>query len=229
MGVDELLEEQGDVLASPAQGRQIELHHLDAVVEVPAEGAVPHLSREIAVGRGDHAHVGLLGAGCPERLVLPLLKHAQQPDLQGLAYLANLVEEQGPAARQGEATGLVLRGPREGAGLVPEQLRFEQGVGQRPAVDGHEGTVPTGAQAVNGARHQLLAGAGLALDQDGAFALRDAGERLDEPPHGRAAADDVPDLEAPPGLSAQLLDQAEIAEGLGAAHDRAVLIAQDRG
>ena len=49
--------------------------------------------------------------------------------------------------------------PGEGAALVTEQLALRQLARQRPAVDGHVGAVGVGAQLVQDAGEQLLAGA----------------------------------------------------------------------
>ena len=151
--VNELLNKQGEVLSAPSQRRQLELHHLDAVVQILPEGSLLHPSGEITVGRGDHSHIGFLGVDGSERLELPFLNHAQEADLQGLAHLANLVEQQRTAPRQSEAARLILGGAREGAGLVPEELRLQERVGDRAAIDGHERTITPAAQAVYRPRH----------------------------------------------------------------------------
>ena len=63
--------------------------------------------------------------------------------------------------------------PVNDALLVTEQLALEQRLGQRPHVHGDERLAPTRTQPVNRARHQLLAGAALALDEHGARHRRD--------------------------------------------------------
>src|SRR5205814_10369735 len=57
-------------------------------------------------------------------------------------------------------------GAGEGAALVTEQLRLEEGLGPSRAVHHDERTGGARARAVDRAGHELLAGAGLALDQD---------------------------------------------------------------
>ena len=66
---------------------------------------------------------------------------------------------------------------------MPEQLRLEQLRRQRRAVDGHERALAPLGQRVDGARHQLLAGARLAGDEHGGVRSRRRARR-----RGTAAA-----------------------------------------
>jgi hypothetical protein len=65
-----------------------------------------------------------------------LLQDAQEFGLRGEAHLADLVEEQHPACGQLDLTGLRLIRAGEGAALVPEELGFQQLLGERGAVQG---------------------------------------------------------------------------------------------
>ena len=55
---------------------------------------------------------------------------------------------------------------RERAGLVPEQLALGERLGQPAAVQRHEVQAAALAVVVQAARDELLAGSGLAIDQD---------------------------------------------------------------
>ena len=80
--------------------------------------------------------------------------------------VGHLVEKQRAAVRR-----LELAAPAADAGrraiLDAEQLRLEQRIDQRRAVDGDERSVAAAAQVVDLARHELLADAGLAFQKDG--------------------------------------------------------------
>ena len=78
---------------------------------------------------------------------------------------------------------------RERASLVPEELVFEQRVGQRSAVDGHEGFARAIAQVMNRARDELLAGAGFAGDENRGVALCGGSEGSDRVPESWRLAD----------------------------------------
>ena len=109
--------------------------------------------------------------------------------LQRRAHRPHFVEEQRAAVRLLEAPDALADGAGERAAHVPEQLRFEQRLGQRAAVDGDEALVAPRAVVVNGAGHQLLAGAGLAADQDRARRRGDRAEQLEQLAHHAALSD----------------------------------------
>ena len=80
----------------------------------------------------------------------------------------------------------------EGALFVPEQLALDQLVRHGSAVDRHPRRAAALALGVDGARHHLLAGAGLAGDQ---HAARSAGAQADlvaRPSHRHALAQQLP-------------------------------------
>src|SRR6185295_1902845 len=111
---------------------------------------------------------------------------------------SDLIEEQGPALRELESPELFLKRAGEGAALVTEQLRLDQGLGDGGRVDGHERLLPPGTLAMDGTGDQFLAGAALARDEDRRIGARHLGDELEEPPHLRRLTDDVASV-LPPG------------------------------
>ena len=105
---------------------------------------------------------------------LALLEHAQQLGLDRRRHLADLVEEQHAAVGLLDASRLGGDRAGERAALVAEQLRLEQLVGQRRAVDRDERPVAAARRVVDEPRHDFLAGARLAGQQHRGFGLRDA-------------------------------------------------------
>ena len=85
--------------------------------------------------------------------------------------------------------GLVRAGER--AALVAEQLRLEELLGERSAVDGDERTGAARAEIVDRARDQLLAGARLAGDQHGGVALGGALDHAEHALHRLGAPDQL--------------------------------------
>ena len=81
--------------------------------------------------------------------------------------------------------------PGERALGVAEQLGFGQRLGNGRRVERHEALVRARAVVMDRARDQLLAGAGLALDQHGAVHRRDQLQGLEHLLHRGALADDV--------------------------------------
>ena len=137
--LEEVLGEGGDVAVALAQRGQGDREHVEAVVEVLAERPGRDRRGEVLVRRGDEAHVGLERLGPAEALVLARLQHPQELDLRGQRQVADLVEEQRAALRAIEPPLLAPDGAGEGAALVAEELRLEQRLGERGAVDLDEG------------------------------------------------------------------------------------------
>ena len=107
----------------------------------------------------------------PHRLVvanalqLSTLQKAQHLGLQRHRHLANLVEKQCPAVRRFNPPGARLHRPGKRSARMAEQLRLQQRLRDRRAVQHRKRPRRSQAQAVQRPRHHLLAGARLALDQ----------------------------------------------------------------
>ena len=180
--VGEVADQRRDVVAPLAQRRHVDRDDVEAVEQVLAERALVDLLFEVLVGRGDHAHVHLDDAVAAEPLELLLLQHAQHLGLRLQAHVADLVEEDRALVGLLELADLPIGGAGERALLVAEQLRLDQLVGDRRAVDLHERAVAAQALAVDRARHQLLADAALAPDQHGGVGRRRLADRARAPP-----------------------------------------------
>ena len=164
--------------------------HVQPVVQVLLELAARDHLPEIAVGRGDHAHVDLLAALGAERLELPLLQHAQQLRLQGRRHRADLVEEDRPAVGERELALLAVERAGECAPHVAEQLRLQERFGDGRAVHLDQRHLALRAVEMNRPRDHLLAGARFAGDQHRALRLGDHLRGLDDVLDPPAAADD---------------------------------------
>ncbi len=179
-----------DVLAPLAQRRQLDGHHVEAVIQVVAEAAGRDLVFEILIGGGDDTGIDADGTALADALEFLLLQDAQQLDLQLRAHAGDFVEEDGAAVRRLETAGLVVDGAGEGALDVAEQLALQQALGQGTAVDADVRPLGARAETVDGASEHLLAGAGLADQQ---HAGRRRGHQLGQPvhfPHGGGVSDD---------------------------------------
>ena len=161
----ETLRQRFDVAGTLAKRRDPDREHVQPVVEIFAEAAGCDLLAEVAVGRGDDAHVHpQFGLGA-DRLHAPVLEHAKEARLQVGAHLADLVEQQRPAIRGLEMPLAVAQGAGEGAAAVSEQLRFEEVARQGRAVDRDERAGFARALAVDQPGEDLFPGSGFGLDQ----------------------------------------------------------------
>ena len=115
-----------------------------------------------------------------ERFDIALLQDAQQLRLHADAHGSDLVEEDRSAVGQQKLAPFRAGRARERPFRVAEQLRFDQRLRDGRAVDGDKRHVAPRAGAMDGARHQLFAGPGLAGNQHRAAG---GGDRLDASNH----------------------------------------------
>jgi hypothetical protein len=153
-------------------GGRGEREDVQPIVQIGAETAGRDCIGEVQVGRGDDAYVDAVRARAADAFELLLLQHAQQLRLQLEGKVAHLVEKQRAAVGQLEASDALLDGTGKGAALVTEELALQQAGRDRGTVHLHEGALAASAEIVDGARDQLLAGAGLAEDQHGRIGRR---------------------------------------------------------
>ncbi len=128
---------------------------------------------QIPVGGGDDANVGAQDARAAEPHELALLEHAQQLGLDGRNHLADLVEEEHATARLLDTPRLGGHRAGERAALVAEQLRLEQRIGQRRAVDRDERPAAPARGVMNEPCDDFLAGPRLAGQQHGRLGAGD--------------------------------------------------------
>ncbi len=167
------------------------------VEEILAELAVLHHLPQVEVRGRDDADVDLDRLHAAEAHEVALLDDAQQLGLGLERHVADLVEEDRAAVREVEQPLLRVDGAREGALHVAEERRFEEVRGQVAGVDGDEGPLGSGRVRVDGAGHQLLARAALALNQDRRPARGGLDDQVEHLPHPGAAPDDVGELVVP--------------------------------
>ena len=132
--------------------------------------------------------------GIADALERALLQHAQQLGLQLERDLGDLVEEQRALAGELEPAGAIGDRAGERALDVTEQLALEHAGRERGAVDRDERLVAVGGRAVDRARDQLLAGAGLAADQHRRARRRHRADLLPHVADRGALAEDVAGL-----------------------------------
>ncbi|OPZ58915.1 MAG: hypothetical protein BWY87_01241 [Deltaproteobacteria bacterium ADurb.Bin510] len=176
--LDKVVRQQHHVAAALGEFGHVDREDVQTIVEVAPEMALLDALLEVAVGGRDDAHVDLDRTRGAQGLELLFLQHAQQLGLGHLGEFADFIQEDSAAVGLLEAAVTALLGPGEGALLVAEEFGFDQGVGHGRAVDLDEGPGLARAAVVDGSSRQLLAGAGLAVDQNRGVAvghLHDAG------------------------------------------------------
>jgi hypothetical protein len=172
-----------DVFRPLAQRRHEERQHAQPVIQVAAERPVQHEIFDARVRRRDDARAERERRVAAEPLDALFLDDPQQLALRVERQLGDRVEIHGAGARRLETAR--PRGDRvgEGAALVAEELRVDQRSGQRGAVHRHERRLRARAARVQLARHGVLAGAGLAGDEDVGIGAREAPHLFGERAH----------------------------------------------
>ena len=138
----EVVREVEDVTLAMAERRQLQRHGREPMVQLAAEAASAHRGCQVDAGGRDDPHVHWLVASAAEPAYLSRFDRGQQLDLQRVGKLPDLVEEQ--RAVMGRFDQSLLGGPGVGerSALETEELRLQEGVGDRGAVDIDEGPAP---------------------------------------------------------------------------------------
>ena len=181
----------GDILPALPQRGQLQRNDVEAVVKVRPEGPGQHALLEVLVGGGQQAEVDLLLLHSSQPLALVALQHPEELALQSQRQGVDLVEEQRAAVGRLNKAGLAgIQGSGESALGIAEQLRLQQVLRQGGAVDLDDGGIGSAAVAVDVLGQHLLAGAGLAGDEDGGVRLGHLSGSLEDGLHGGTVCDD---------------------------------------
>ncbi len=181
----------GDVIAALAQRRQAQPHHVQPMQKVGAEAALRHQRFQVLVGgRNDpYIHPDQFAPTHTEELAFG--QHAQQAGLQRQRHVTDFVQEQRAAIGLLEAAHVPPLRAGERPGLMTEQLALQQFGRNGRRVECHERALHARRFVVQRMRHQLLAGAGFAVDQHRQRRLREAADGAEQRAHGRRVADQL--------------------------------------
>src|SRR6266481_1554578 len=151
------------------QGREADVNHVQAKIQIAAESALLHFLSQVAIGRGDDPEIRMLRRERTYRAELLFLQNAEELGLQIERQLANLIEKRRTVVGCLDQSDFVVDSPGERPLRVPEQLAFHQGANHRGAIHGDERAVCV--YIMDSPGDQLFAGSGLAQQQRGPAAL----------------------------------------------------------
>jgi hypothetical protein len=86
--------ERRDVLEPLTERRNVDVEHVQPIVEVGAKLTVCHRAVQVPVRRRNHAHVGSHRTRAAQPHELTLLQHAQELRLSGGRHLGDFVQKQ---------------------------------------------------------------------------------------------------------------------------------------
>ena len=162
-----MLGQQLDVGLALAQRRHAHTRNADAVIQVATEAPGLDIFQQITIRHRQQAHIDAAWLGFAEAVDHAFFEGAQQNRLQLHRQVADLVQAQGAAVRQLEASGApFVGGTRVRPAHVAEELAADQLLRRRTTVEGDERAAAL-LVAVNGTREKFFANAGLAPDQHG--------------------------------------------------------------
>lgn len=144
---------------------------------------------EIDVRGRDDPHVDRDRFLPAEPLDLAFLQEAQQARLAFDRHVADFVEKQRAAVRRFDPARAPLVRAGERAALIAEQLRLQQVMRNRAAIDRDERPLAADGALVDRERRQFLAGSRLARDEHARVGLRDLADRAEQLLHRLAVAD----------------------------------------
>ena len=133
-----MIHQERDVFLSLTQRHEVQVDEVDAVEEVFAEGLfVDHLT-EVGIGGTHHTHISPSGHAVAQHFVGLVLEHTQEFHLTRQFQLTYLIEEDGAALCQFEASCAVVLGIGERTLLVSKHLALEQRRGDATKVHLHK-------------------------------------------------------------------------------------------
>ena len=133
---EELAGEVEDIFPLPER-RQSDHEFIQAIVDVLTEAARPHLTFQADIRRGDDPRVHSNRSGAAERLHLSFLQGPQALDLGRERMIGDFIEEEASPVSERALPFLPLIRSGECALFMTEQLRIDQRIRKRPAVDRH--------------------------------------------------------------------------------------------
>jgi hypothetical protein len=182
-------EQPRDVGPAFTQRREADLVRGQSEVQRRPEAALGDVAVEIRVGGRHDPHVDGRRRATAQRRHLARLQRAQQRRLHLHRRVADLVEEEGAAVGPHEVPVPGGVGPAERAPGVAEKFGSRQRRRHRGHVDGHVPPRPTRARRMERRRDELLPGARLAPQENGARVRRDTGDGPPQAAHRVGVAD----------------------------------------
>ena len=172
-----MLDQQSCIFVALAHGWDTQSQHVESIQQLLAKTPLADFRLQDAIGGREHPNVDPPRLGLSDSSHLTFLQNSQELCLRSRRQLSDLVEQQATLIGRLEQAGAVLRRAGEGTADAAKQLRLEQFIGQRRAVDGAEASSRWPAQQMERPGNQLLAGAALAGDEHRIWRVRDASNR----------------------------------------------------
>ena len=137
--LEEVLRQQGNVFATVAQWRQVDLDGVEAKEKVGAESSLGALHFQVCVGRRKYTGIYALGFRRANTLHLAGFEHPQEFGLLFDRYIGDFVEKDRAFICQLKASDAIAASVCERALHVSKQFALECTFGQATRIHGHHG------------------------------------------------------------------------------------------
>src|SRR5215213_1230543 len=154
-----------DVFRSLTQRRQADLKTVDAIEEIGSEHAIVNYGVEVSIRRSHDANVDLNLAHTTNSEERARLNRSQKFCLQLRRQLRHFVKKQGTTVRKLDQAELPAFRAGERARLITKQLRLEQRLLKRSAVQIDKRRISTVREPVNRMGHELFSRARFTRNQ----------------------------------------------------------------
>ena len=188
IGLHEAFSQRQNLVLALAKWWELQVHRVDAVVQVLTEGAVLYHLRNVAVGSTDEADINRYLFGIADTNDSTVLQHAQEFRLQVQWDIANLIEEKRTAVGLLELTHMVGMCIGESTFDMSKQFALEECFGNSACVHAHHRTVGTRREAVDLVGKDILTRTILARDEDRCIGGSHFLQLFADSGHGRAGA-----------------------------------------
>ena len=162
---EEMLRKTWNIFASVAQARDVNANDVQAVEKIFPKQMFGNEQFEILVCGRDDANIHFDWRVTANPIELAVRKNSQEASLCFRRHVTNLVEKECAAIGLLEAPCALSGSAGEGAFFMTEQFRFDQIFRNRRHVERDELIVAARTVTMQSVCHQLLAGAGLTIDQ----------------------------------------------------------------
>src|SRR5215470_9392162 len=166
---DKGVREGQNVAGTVSQGRNLQLEHVEAIVQVFAKTAAFHSLAQIAVGCGNYAYISVQNAIAAKPLKFTVLQQAQELGLGSKSHLANFIQKQDATSGLLDLSGFGFESSGKSAGFEAEKLGFQEMLRQRRAIHSDKWTIAPGRTAMNKAGNDFFSSARFAQQENRGF------------------------------------------------------------
>src|SRR5271163_1485289 len=191
----EMLDENWNVLSAAREPWNADLNRAQPVEKILAKTTCENFRAQVAIRRGNEAHVHLFCFRRPDALDFAILNHAQELRLHLQRSLTNFIQKYRATVCVFEQARTSVCRAGKCAANVAKELAFEQRVNQSRTIANGETLCTNRAHLMQGARDEFFPGARRTSNEDIRIMARNFLCKVEHFEHCRASSDDSVELE----------------------------------